>query len=689
MSPDAASPSGPLSTAAAAERIAYLVAEIDRHTELYYTLNAPEISDREFDALLHELGALEEAHPELRAPTSPTQRVGGRPLEGFSQVAHDPPMLSLDNTYGDDELAEWVERLGRFAPGSVPSYTAELKVDGVSISLLYEDRVLTQAVTRGNGSIGDDVTTNVRTIRRLPLRLPADAPDRLQVRGEIYMPRPVFERLNREREEQGEPLYANPRNTTAGTVRLLDSREVARRRLEVAIYQSVTDLGVGSHSESFRRLMAWRLPVQPSWRQCVDLEELRAYIEEWRERRRELPFETDGVVVKVDQLALQERLGKTGKSPRWAVAYKYAAEQAETRVRAIAVQVGRTGTLTPVAELEPVQLAGTVVKRATLHNYEDLSRKDVRVGDWVYLEKGGEIIPKVVAVNVERRPADSIPFQMPAACPVCGEPVQRFLGEVAVRCVNAACPAIVAQSVGHFVSRNAMDIEGLGEKLIEQLQRKQLLVDYTTLYSLKLEDLRELEGWGERSARNLLEQIERSKQRDLAHVLFAIGIRFVGERVARLLAEHFGDIDSLIAADEDALQRVSEIGPKVADSVRRHFADPHNRERLEILRAHGLKLTQPQRARPASVGGPFAGKTVVLTGGLSTMTREVAGARLEAAGARLAGSVSKKTDLVIAGEAAGSKLQKARDLGIPVIDEATLAEWLGPVAGEDSPEVSA
>jgi len=656
-------------------RAAELTSEIERHSELYYVHNRPEISDRDFDRLLEELAALEEQYPQLRSAASPTQRVGGRPVEGFEQVAHNPPMLSLDNTYSEEELADWVARLSRLMPQAQLAFVAELKVDGVSIALRYQDGVLAQAVTRGNGNLGDDVTANVRTIRNLPLRI-TGAPAELLLRGEIYMPRAAFDQLNREREEQGEPLYANPRNTTAGTVRLLDSREVARRRLSIAVYQSAGEIGAESHSGAFEQLAAWGLPVLPTWQRCEDLAALHSYIEHWREKRRELDFETDGVVIKVNAYAAQRALGSTGKAPRWAVAYKYAAEQAETRVRDIVVQVGRTGVLTPVAELEPVQLAGTVVKRATLHNYEDLSRKDVRVGDTVYLEKGGEIIPKVVAVRLDLRPESSIPFVMPEVCPVCDEKVRQFPGEVALRCVNAACPAIVAESVAHFASRNAMDIEGLGGKLIEQLQKESLLRDYTSLYELKPSDLDKLDGWGEKSAQNLLAQIEKSKSRELSHLLFAIGIRFVGERVARLLAEHFGELDALAGAGTEELQRIDEIGPKVAESVVTFFAAEPNRERLETLRRHGVGLKQ-QKRRERVTEGPFAGKTVVLTGTLSGLTRDQATARLEAAGAKISGSVSKKTHLVIAGEEAGSKLDKARLLGVPVIDEATFLTWLG------------
>lgn len=661
----------------AVRRAAELRREIERHNRLYYVDNAPEIDDREFDALLAELLELEEKHPELRTPDSPTQRVGGEPVEGFAQVEHDPPMLSLDNSYDKDELREWAKRAQKLLPDEEITFVAELKLDGVSISLIYESGVLAQAVTRGNGQVGDDVTANVRTIRRLPLRLAAGAPEKLVVRGEIYMPRDVFERINREREEAGLALYMNPRNTTAGSIRLLDSREVARRRLEVACYQSTVELA-DSHSENLERLGAWGFPVDAQrWRRCGSLEEIEVYLDTWSAERADLPFETDGVVVKVDSLDFQQRLGRTAKAPRWAIAYKFAAERAETVVREITVQVGRTGALTPVANLEPVLLAGTTVQRATLHNYEDLARKDVRVGDTVHLEKGGDIIPKVVAVVLEKRPSDAAPFEPPTHCPVCGEEVERFEGEVALRCINPGCPAIVRESIAHFVSRNAMDIEGLGDKLIDQLLREKLIEDYTSLYSLKATDLAFLEGWGKKSADNLLEQLEKSKGRTLGHLLHALGIRFVGERVAKILADHLRTLDAVIEASGEELVEIPEIGPKVAESIRKFFAHPHNVERVEALRKIGVTTTQPEPAAPPSAeDSPFAGKTVVLTGTLQEMARGEAKKKLEARGARVSGSVSKKTDLVIAGESAGSKLDKARELGVEVIGEARFVELL-------------
>lgn len=650
----------------ASERAAQLRAEIDRHNRLYYD-GRPELPDRDFDRLLEELVALETTDPSLRTADSPTQRVGGEPSEGFEQVAHDPPMQSLDNSYDAVELEAWATRAEKTL-GETPSYVAELKVDGVSIALIYEEGVLVRAITRGNGTLGDDVTVNVRTIRSLPLRLDG-APSKLQVRGEIYMPRAAFQALNARREAEGEPLYANPRNTTAGTIRLLDSREVARRKLAVTVFHSITDLGTGSHAGDLEQLAAWGLPVEAQPTRCPDLASVSAFIDAWRTARHDLQFETDGVVVKVDRRDRQQRLGSTSKAPRWAVAYKFEAERAETLVKDISVQVGRTGVLTPVAELEPVQLAGTTVKRATLHNYEDLARKDVRVGDTVYLEKGGDIIPKVIAARLDLRPADSVPFEAPAKCPVCGEATERFEGEVALRCINPACPAVVRERIRHFVSRNAMDIEGLGDKLIDQLIEAGHIEDFTSLYRLDRSALLELERWGEKSVDNVLAEVEKSKQRPLARVLFALGIRFVGQRVAQLLAAGLGSIDALMTADQETLEDIPEVGPKVATAVRTFFGHPENSRRINALREVGVTMEQP--AIETDSEHVLAGKVVVLTGTLSRPRGEIK-KQLEGLGARVTGSVSKKTELLIAGESAGSKRAKAEKLGVEILDEAGL-----------------
>lgn len=660
-----------------ARRAAWLRGEIQRHERLYYALGKPEISDREFDRLMAELVALEAASPELATADSPTRRVGGEPLSGFAPVRHEPPMMSLDNTYNLEELRDWAARLERLAPAEAAAgfeFVAELKVDGVSTSLLYENGLFVQGATRGNGTVGDDVTENLRTVRALPLRLPAGAPPRLLVRGEVFMPRAEFARVNREREAAGEELYANPRNVTAGSIRQLDSRQVANRRLSAVVYQIADGPRFATHSGSLERLAEWGFPVHDSWRRCRGLAEVEAFIAVWRERRHELGFETDGVVVKIDDLALRERLGATAKAPRWAVAYKYEPEQAETVVREILVQVGRTGVLTPVAEFDPVLVAGSTVRRATLHNYEDLSRKDVRVGDTVVIEKAGEVIPRVVEVRLDRRPADSLPFEMPTRCPDCGEAVTRFEGEVATRCVNPECPAVRQETIRHFVSRNAMDIEGLGDEKIAQLVAAGLVTDIPGLYRLEREALAALPGWGEKSADNLLASLAESCHRPLARLLFGLGIRMVGERTAKQLAQHFGALAALAAASEEELQVVDEIGPKVAASVRSFFADPRQQRRLAALAAAGVE--PPPVERPTAASLPLAGKTVVLTGKLESMSREEATERLEALGARVAGSVSKKTSFVVAGEDSGSKLDKARSLGIEILDEAGLLKRL-------------
>ncbi len=661
-----------------AGRAAFLRGEIQRHERLYYALGKPEISDREFDRLMAELVALEAASPELATPDSPTRRVGGEPLSGFREVRHEPPMMSLDNTYNLEELREWAARLERLAPAEAAAglgFVAELKVDGVSTSLLYEDGVFVCGATRGNGTVGDDVTENLRTVRALPLRLPPAAPRRLLVRGEVFMPRAEFERVNREREAAGEELYANPRNVTAGSIRQLDSRQVASRRLQAVAYQIADGPRFATHSESLEHLAEWGFPVHDSWRRCRGLREVEAFVAEWRERRHTLGFETDGVVVKIDDLELRERLGSTAKAPRWAVAYKYEPEQAETVVRAILVQVGRTGVLTPVADFDPVLVAGSTVRRATLHNYEDLSRKDVRVGDTVVIEKAGEVIPRVVEVRLDRRPADSLPFEMPTRCPECGEEVTRFEGEVATRCVNPECPAVRQETIRHFVSRNAMDIEGLGDERIAQLVAAGMVTDIPGLYRLERGALAALPGWGEKSADNLLASLAGSRHRPLARLLYGLGIRMVGERTAKLLAQHFGSLAALAAASEEELQVVDEIGPKVAASLRAFFADPRQQRRLAALAAAGVE--PPPVERPTAASLPLAGKTVVLTGKLESMSREEAAARLEALGARVAGSVSKKTSFVVAGEDAGSKLDRAKSLGIEILDEAGLRARLG------------
>jgi DNA ligase (NAD+) len=642
-----------------------LAEELRRHERLYHVENRPEITDAEFDRLLRELAAIETEHPELARPDSPTRRVGGEAAEGFEAVVHSRPMLSLENAYTWEEAEAWRARAARILGGEPTGFVAELKIDGLSIALRYEDGVLVCGATRGDGVRGEDVTNNVRTIRTIPLRVDEAKP--LDVRGEVYYAKRAFERVNAEREAEGEPLFANPRNAAAGTLRMLDSRVTARRRLDAFLYAVAQATPMpASQSEALERLGGLGFPVNAHWRRCETFAEVRAFIEEWREKRHTLAFETDGVVIKIDARAVQEDLGATAKSPRWALAFKYPAEEAITVVREIGVQVGRTGTLTPVAHFDAVQLAGTTVRRATLHNYEDLSRKDVRVGDTVVVEKGGDVIPKVVRVLLEKRPPDAERYAMPSRCPVCGDPVVREEGEVATRCVNPACPAVVREALRHFCARRAMQIEGLGEKLIDQLVAAGLLSDVASIYGLKAGDLVELERWGEKSVANLLVEIEKSKSSELSRLLFALGIRHVGEKAARTLAAHFGSLDALAAASREELEAVEEVGPNTAAAIQEYFSHPRQRALIEALRSHGLRFEETRRA-VVSATGPLAGRSVVITGTLPGISREEAAERLAAAGARVSGSISKKTDYLVVGESTGSKLEKARSLGVPTL----------------------
>jgi DNA ligase (NAD+) len=658
----------------AARRVAALRDEIRRHERLYHVEGRPEITDAEFDALMRDLLELEAAHPELASDESPSRRVGGAPVEGFATVVHARPMLSLENAYTWEDAEAWLARAERLLGRPVAGFVAELKIDGLSLALRYEEGRLLRGATRGDGVRGDDVTVNVRTIRTIPLTIAETAP--LEVRGEVYYSKKSFQKVNAARETEGEPLFANPRNAAAGTMRLLDSRETARRRLDAWLYGIVEAAELPeSQAGALTRLKALGFPVNPHWRRCATFAEVGAFVEEWNEKRHELEFETDGVVIKIDDRATQEALGATAKSPRWALAFKYPAEEATTVVREISVNVGRTGVLTPAAHFDPVQLAGTTVRKATLHNYEDLSRKDVRVGDTVVVEKGGDIIPKVVRVVLENRPADSVPFRMPTRCPDCGDPVVREEGEVATRCVNPGCPAVVREALQHFTGRRAMDIEGLGEKLVDQLVTAGLLTDVASVYDLKAERLVELERWGEKSASNLVAQIERSKSLDASRLLYALGIRHVGEKAARTLMGRFGSIDALAAASEQELQAVEDVGPSTAAVVRAWFSHPRHGELLEKLRRHGVRL-DGEKARPRA-DGTLSGKTVVLTGTLSGISREDASARLTAAGAKISGAVSKKTDYLVVGELPGSKLDKARDLGVRVVTWEEMLAILG------------
>lgn len=643
--------------------------ELDRHNYLYYVEAKPEITDVEFDALLNELIAMETEYPGLVTPDSPTQRVGGQPLDGFKTVEHAVPMLSIDNTYSEGELRAFDDRVRRGLEGQEPSYVAELKIDGVSMSLLYEKGRLVRAATRGDGARGDDVTANVKTIRAVPMRLQGAFPARLEVRGEVYMRRQELVRLNELREEAGEPPLANPRNTTAGTLKLLDPREVAKRRLEFACYDVAplpgTDLS--SHYTTLQDLKSYAFPVNPFFTRCRDIDEVIAVCNAWSWKRHELDFETDGMVIKVDSAEQRRQLGATSKAPRWAIAYKYPAEIAETRLEKVTLQVGKTGTVTPVANLAPVHLAGTTVKRANLHNFEDIERKDIREGDIVRVQKAGEIIPQVLGPVLEKRPQDARRIPVPTTCPQCGSEVRQDPDGVYLRCLNPACPAQIKGRLKYFASRSAMDIEGMGEKLIDQLVDKHVVRNLDNIYDLTPEPLAELERMGEKSARNLVSAIEESKNRPLSRLLNGLGIRHVGAHVAEVLAAHFGSMEALQEASVEALCEVPEVGEVVAREVRNFFETEENRALIASLRAHGLTLKETR----AAAGGPqpLAGKTVVVTGVLKRYSRETIEDRIKQWGGRASSSVSKKTDFVLAGENPGSKLAKARELGVPVLTE--------------------
>jgi DNA ligase (NAD+) len=658
-----------------ADRIQELRRLIRHHEERYYVLNAPEIADVEFDELMKELERLETENPDLLTADSPTQRVGGRPVEGFDTVQHAQPMLSLDNAYSEDELRGFDERVrrGLGETGAIPesvTYVAELKIDGLSIALTYADGQLQRGATRGDGARGEDVTSNVRTIRAIPLKLSNGPAGKIEVRGEVFLPRQNFDRINKEREETGEPLYANPRNVAAGTMRNLDPKLVARRGLRAFTYQLIATERSATHSTTLEQLKAWGLPVEPNWRRCSGIDELIAFCREWADKRRALEFETDGVVIKIDDLALRERLGTTSKFPRWAVAFKFPAEQKTTILKAIRVNVGRTGAVTPYAELEPVILAGTTVSMATLHNAEDLARKDLREGDTVIVEKGGDVIPKVVAPVPSRRPEGAVPWVMPTECPVCGSHLHRPEGEVVWRCENTSCPAKLRRGLEHFASRSAMNIEGLGESLISQVVDAGLVRDYADIYALTAPKLEALERMGKKSAAKVIGEIERSKANDFWRLIYGLGIRHVGERAAQVLARAFHSMDELCAATTEQLQETHEVGPVLAESVRSWLDEPRNRELINRLRDAGVRMeVPPEQRQQKATGGPLEGKTYVITGTLSAMTREQASAAIERLGGKVASSVSRKTTGVIVGAEAGSKADKARDLGVPMLDE--------------------
>jgi len=657
------------------KRIERLRNEIRRHDYLYYVLNQPQISDRQYDKLFAELKALEQANPELVTPDSPTQRVSGRPLEGFAPVRHTIPMLSMDNTYSADELRAFDERIHKQLGGEDYDYVVELKFDGLAVSLRYEDGRLVTAATRGDGEVGDDVTANVRTIKAVPLALldGGGIQGILEVRGEVYMPTKSFIELNKQRSKTGEPVFANPRNAAAGSLKLLDARITAARNLSFFAYAAgeVSEPLAQTHYETLQKFKQFGLPVNPHNAKAGDIEQVIDICFSWSEKRLTLDYKTDGMVIKINRFDQRDALGATGRAPRWCISYKFAAERAKTTIESIDVQVGKSGILTPVANLVPVQLAGTTVKRASLHNFDELARLDARCGDTVLIEKAGEIIPQVVEVEKELRPAGAVPFKVPAKCPNCGSAVAKDKEGVYIRCVNPDCLGQLKERLRYFAGRDQMDIEHLGPALIEQLVESGLVKNFADLYKLQKSDLMTLERMGEKSADNVIAAIEKSKARPLWRLVAGLGIRHIGGQSADILAEHFGSLDALMAADIEALQTVEQIGPKIAESVYEYFRNPANRAVIEGLLTAGVRPEQPKKVRRA---GKLAGKTIVVTGTLEKFTRPQIEQAIKQAGGKPASSVSKKTDFVLAGKEPGSKLDKARQLGVKVIDEKQFQE---------------
>jgi len=651
--------------------------KIRYHEHRYYVLDDPEVSDAAFDKLMDELIALEAKHPELVTADSPTQRVGGKPSEEFAKVRHSTPMLSLAKTTSEAELRDWERRVHELSGQSQVDYVCELKLDGMSLALRFKDGRLVLGLTRGDGTTGEDVTPNVRTVRSIPLMIgdktldKAGLPRDFEVRGELLMPLKSFERMNEEREEQGLPVFANPRNATAGTVRTLEPNVTAQRRLDFFAYGLLADGKAifDRHSKVLKALTAAGFKVNPRHKLAHYLEEVMEFVNETDAIRDSLPYEIDGVVVKVDRVGLQDELGFTGKAPRWAIAYKFAARAGETQIEDVLVQVGRTGKLTPVAALKPVSIGGTTVTRATLHNMDEITRLGVKIGDWIEIVRGGDVIPKVVRV-LEDKPRGTREFHMPERCPVCGGHVVRAEGEANHLCVNANCPAKLRESVRHFASRGVMNIEGMGDALANQLVDAGLVKSVADVYDLTEDQLTNLERMGKKSAENILREIEGSTKLPLERVIYGLGIRMVGERTAQFLAEHFGSMDALMAASEEELQGVNEIGPRVSQSIREFFDEPKNVALVERLRKAGLTFKGEKKQR----GTALAGKTFVLTGTLERHTRDEAKKLIEDAGGKVAGSVSKKTDFVVAGADAGSKLDKAKELGVAVIDEKEMEE---------------
>ncbi|MCB9768522.1 MAG: NAD-dependent DNA ligase LigA [Candidatus Omnitrophica bacterium] len=666
------------------KRIEELREQIRKHNHLYYQKAEPEISDQEYDQLFKELEALEDKHPDWVTPDSPTQRVGGEPLEGFETVRHEVPMLSISNTYSKEELEDFETRLGRALDSEGPfEYVVEPKIDGVAVTAVYEDGYFTLGATRGNGVEGDNITANMKTIRNLPLSLPLKdlGLKKLEVRGEVYMTTEDFTQLNKKREEAGEEVYANPRNTTAGSLKLLDPKQVGERPLRLAIHsfgsmtlaEGVDRRPWSKHSELYEKMSDLKMPIVPEWTIKTGVDQILPLIDEWAEKRFDLPFETDGLVVKLNDFRLRENAGTTSRSPRWVIAYKFPAEQAETTLEKIEIQVGRTGAMTPRAHLSPVKLAGTTVSRATLHNADEIERKDLREGDRVMVEKGGEIIPKVLASLPDKRDGSQRPFKFPTKCPSCGGPITRPEGEVVHRCENIDCPAQLRRRIEHFASRRAMDIEGLGTKLVEALLEEGLVKGIPDLYRLEKEAVAGLERMGEKSAENLLNGLEKSKQNPAHRLLHGIGIRHVGEHVAEVLCSSVQDLRDLEKKTAEELEEIEEVGPVVAQAIQDFFAAEHNREVFEQLAELGLNFDCKTAASGAEqVDQVFEGLQFVLTGTLPNLTRDEAKALIQERGGRVTGSVSKKTNYVLVGADPGSKADKAEKLGVPMISEEDL-----------------
>ena len=658
-----------------ATRIAELRREIEEHNRRYYEESAPTISDREYDALYRELKDLEDAFPKLKTTDSPTQQIGDKPLKAFGQITHRVPMLSLDNTYSEDEVTDFYRRVERLLPNKKIPVVIEPKVDGVAVSLLYENGQLRYAATRGDGTVGDDITQNILTIRSVPRQLKGDVPKVLEVRGEAYLNKAGFAKLNAERREAGLPEFANPRNAAAGSLKQLDPAIAAKRPLGLVCYGTglIEGLELDKHSELFALLKKLGLPGSEKWWLADSVEEILGGIRKLDKIRHDFAYQTDGAVVKVDSFSQREVLGYTAKSPRWAIAFKYEAERVETKLLDILVQVGRTGTLTPVAALEPVFVSGSTVGRATLHNEEEIARKDIRIGDTVLIEKAGEVIPAVVSVRTDLRNGSEKKFRMPKNCPECGSAVVKDEGQVAIRCVNSQCPAQVRRRIEHFASRGAMDIEGFGEAVVNQLVQLKLLADVGDIYSLKADTLLELERMGEKSVANLIEAIERSKSRPLWRLLFGLGILHVGVSASRALADHFPNLDAIAAGSVEELQQIPDVGEVVGRSIHEFFREPHNLAVIEKLRKTGLKFDAEPKAEDAAPG--FKNTTWVITGTL-TQSRDEIAELIRARGGKVSGSVSKKTSYVLAGDEAGSKLEKAKKLGLRVLDEAAFRKML-------------